>query len=186
MLNETTSSFTINAEDTRLIERAQQNDSWAQRLIYQQYVKAMYHMAIRMVGNREDAEDVTQEVFSNVFYRLDSFKGESTLGAWIKRITINTALNFLRKKKKIVFEEFTELAVADEPQQTEKETPLNIKEIHDAVKELPDGCRMVFNLYLLEGYNHTEVAEILNISESTSKTQYRRAKRLIKEKILQK
>ena len=95
-------------------------------------------------GNREDAEDVTQEVFTKVFQRLDSFRGEATLGAWIKRVTVNTTLNFLRKKKKLFFEELNDrTAITDLPEIDEAEWAFNIWNIHEAIKQLPSGCRMV-------------------------------------------
>lgn len=170
-----------------LVSRALTGDQQAQYAIYKKYVGAMFHTVIRMVGNREDAEDVTQEIFTKVFQRLDSFRGESTLGAWIKRVTVNTCLNFMRQQKKIFFEEINDkLNTANEPEIDEKEWAFNIQNIHEAIKKLPDGCRVVFNLYMLEGYKHTEVAELLGITESTSKTQYKRAKRLIKKLILEK
>lgn len=168
-----------------LVSRALGGDPQAQYGIYKKYVGAMFHTAIRMVGNREDAEDVTQEVFTKVFQGLDSFRGESTLGAWIKRVTVNTCLNFMRQRRKIFFEEINDkLNTTSEPEFDEKEWAFNIQNIHEAIKKLPDGCRMVFNLYMLEGYKHAEVAELLGITESTSKTQYKRAKRLIRELIL--
>ena len=140
-----------------------------------------------MVGNREDAEDVTQEAFTKVFQRLDTFRGDSTLGAWIKRVVINTSLNFVRQKKKLFFEEINDRTIiADEPEIDEAVWASDINNIHEAIKQLPDGCRVVFSLYMLEGYKHSEVADMLDITESTSKTQYKRAKRLIKEWILNK
>ncbi len=174
-------------EETALVRRALANDQKAQYVIYKKYVGAMFHTVIRMVGNREDAEDVTQEAFTKVFQRLDSFRGDSTLGVWIKRVVVNTSLNFLRQKKKLFFEEINERTTAmDEDGIDEESWALNIRSIHEAIKKLPDGCRMVFNLYMLEGYKHAEVANMLGITESTSKTQYKRAKRLIKEMILKK
>ncbi|MEO1257694.1 MAG: sigma-70 family RNA polymerase sigma factor [Bacteroidota bacterium] len=189
MLNETTSDTILKAaftpEEKALVDRAIRGDQQAQFALYRKYVGAMFHTVIRMVGNREDAEDVTQEVFTKVFQRLGSFRGESTLGAWIKRVTVNTALNFMRKKKRIIFQELNERTNAiDEAEIDEAAWANDIRQIHEAIKKLPDGCRMVFNLYMLEGYKHAEVANMLGITESTSKTQFRRAKRLLKEIIL--
>lgn len=164
------------------MDRALEGDQQAHYTIYKRYVGAMFHTAIRMLGNKEDAEDVTQEIFIKVFQRLDSFRGESTLGAWIKRVAINTSLNFIRNKKKLFFEEINEkTTVADESEIDEQAWEFDIRRIHEAIKDLPGGCRLVFNLYMLEGYQHKEVAQLLDISESTSKTQYKRAKRLLKK-----
>ena len=191
LLNETTSdillkpAFTL--EEKALISRAVKGGQQAQFAIYKKYVGAMFHTVIRMVGNREDAEDVTQEVFAKVFQRLDSFRGDSTLGAWIKRVAVNTSLNFMRQKKKVFFEEINDQIIAvDEIEIDETAWASDIRSIHEAIKQLPDGCRMVFNLYILEGYKHAEVAVLLGITESTSKTQYKRAKRLIKGLALKK
>lgn len=172
----------VSQEENILIRQAIAGRQQAQYTIYQKYVAAMFHTVIRMVGNREDAEDVTQEAFTKVFQRLDTYRGEATLGAWIKRVTVNAALNFLRKKKKLYFEELNDrTVVADLPEIDEAEWAFNMRSIHEAIKQLPDGCRMVFNLYMMEGYKHAEVANMLGITESTSKTQFRRAKRLVRE-----
>jgi RNA polymerase sigma factor (sigma-70 family) len=153
----------------------------AQRLLYGRYVGAMFHTVLRLVAHRQEAEDVTQEVFVKVFQRLDSFRGESSLGAWIKRIAVNAALNHLRTANRLRM-------VALEEQQPEVEEGMDeegwahdIHCIHEAIKGLPDGCRTVFCLHLLEGYRHQDVAQMLGITESTSKTQYMRARRLVRE-----
>ena len=169
-------------EEQELVRRSIAGDSRAQYRLYRKYVKAMYHTVFRMVGNATDAEDVTQEVFAKTFIHLSSFQGESTLGAWIKRIAINTTLNFLRKERQVKW-----VDLDDTPEPSEEFVPMpepdtdNLKRIHEAIKILPEGCRLVFCLYLLEGFQHQEISEILNISESTSKTQYRRAKGLLQE-----
>ncbi|MFT4759329.1 MAG: RNA polymerase sigma factor (sigma-70 family) [Paraglaciecola sp.] len=168
--------------ERELVRRSMAGDNRAQYGLYRKYVKAMYHTVLRMVGKAADAEDVTQEVFSKVFANLESFKGNSTLGAWIKQIAVNTALNFLRKEQRIRWvdlENSPELSVEFVPMPEVDATDL--KRIHGAIKVLPEGCRVVFCLFLLEGYQHQEIAGILGISESTSKTQYRRARGLLQE-----
>lgn len=169
-------------EERELVRRSIAGDNRAQYGLYRKYVKAMYHTVLRMVGKVADAEDVTQEVFTKVFTNLGSFKGDSTLGAWIKRIAINTTLNFLRKERQI---RWVDLENSPEPSVDFVPMPetntANLQRIHQAIKVLPEGCRVVFCLYLLEGYQHQEIAEILSISESTSKTQYRRARGLLQK-----
>lgn len=169
-------------EELELVRRSIAGDHRAQYMLYSKYVQAIYHTVLRMVGKVADAEDVTQEVFVNVFNNLDSFKGDSTLGAWIKRIAINATLNFLRKERQI---RWVNLENTPEPQVVfvpmSEPTTTNLQRIHAAIKVLPEGCRVVFCLYLLEGYQHQEIAEILGISESTSKTQYRRARGLLQK-----
>lgn len=171
-----------NTEEQELVRRSLAGDERAQYALYRKYVKAMYHTVLRMVGKREEAEDVTQEIFAKVFSNLTSFNGQSTLGAWIKRIAINTTLNFLRKERQIRWVDFD-----NSPEPSVEFVPMpepntaNLKQIHKAIKTLPEGCRVVFCLYLLEGYQHKEIATILSITESTSKTQYRRARGLLQK-----
>ncbi len=142
----------------------------------------MYHTVVRMVGNSEDARDIIQEAFIKVFNSLETFRKDSTLGAWIKRITINSALNFLRKAKRTQTMPFED-NLNETPMETEEVKNISMKTIHNAIKSLPEGSRMVLTLFLLEGYQHKEIASILGITESTSKTQYRRGKLLLQEKL---
>jgi RNA polymerase sigma-70 factor (ECF subfamily) len=136
-----------------------------------------------MLSNSHDAEDVLQESFVNAFSKLKDFKGESTFGAWLKRIVINKCISQLRKNKLKLVEtgnvdfEKTELNfVADY-------SAINPEYIHHAIKELPEGSRVIFNLFALEGYKHKEISELLGISESTSKTQYFRARSILMNKL---
>ncbi len=173
----------ISKENQLLINKSLSGNRLAQGDIYRKYVKAMYHIAVRMVVQPSVAKDLTQDVFVKVFEELDRFRGESTLGAWIKRITINVCLNHLRRKGILQIDEWDDsvLQVADESNDMIEE--IDMKVVHDAIKSLPVGSRTVLTLYLLEGYRHNEIAEILEISVSTSKTQYRRGKQLLKEKL---
>ena len=167
-------------EEKELVRNSLRGDNRAQMRLYRKYVQAMFNTVVRMVPNRMDAEDIIQEVFVKVFQKLGEFRGESTLGAWIKRITVNTTLNFIRGKKEIYFMQDEEWERTNLLQEEEKSTPeFSMQQVHHAIKKLPDGCRVVLNLYLLEGYQHQEIATILDISESTSKTQYRRGKQLL-------
>lgn len=167
-------------EEQELVRRCLRRDDRAQMHLYRKYVQAMYNTVVRMVPNKMDAEDIIQEVFVKVFQKMSEFRGESTLGAWIKRITVNTTLNFIRQRKEIKFMENEEWDRSNLLLEEKKIDPeFSIKQVHHAIKKLPDGCRVVLNLFLLEGYQHKEIASILKISESTSKTQYRRGKLLL-------
>ncbi len=167
-------------EEQELVRRCLRRDDRAQMRLYRKYVQAMYNTVVRMVPNKMDAEDIIQEVFVKVFQQLNKFRGESTLGAWIKRITVNTTLNFIRQRKEIKFMENEEWDRSNLLQEEKIIDPeFSMKQVHHAIKKLPDGCRVVLNLYLLEGYQHQEIASILKITESTSKTQYRRGKQLL-------
>jgi RNA polymerase sigma-70 factor (ECF subfamily) len=133
-----------------------------------------------MMNNREEAEDMLQEAFTQAFMKLDSFRYESTFGAWLKRIVVNTCINAINKKK-VELTYCEEIYHHDLPEEQEEEVEYNVKGVMAALEQLPEGGRMVFSLYLLEGYDHTEIAQIMNISESTSKSQFMRAKRRIAE-----
>ncbi len=165
-----------------LIEASKKGDNRARKQLYELYARAMFNICCRMMNNREDAEDVLQEAFVQAFTKLDSFRYESTFGAWLKRIVINTSINALNKKKVdlLLTDDFR--MVGDRYDENEStELPLTVKDIEKAMEQLPEGGRVVFSLYLLEGYDHLEIAEILGITESTSKSQYMRAKRKIYE-----
>ena len=143
----------------------------------------MYNICVRMLKDQMEAEDVLQHSFVDVFRNLRSFKGQSTIGAWIKRIVINNCLNHL-KKRKLEIVELNDGYMHIPEEEPRNEVPLNIDHVHKSIMQLPEGYRVVLNLYLLEGYDHAEIADILNISESTSKSQYSRAKRKLRELIL--
>jgi len=146
------------------------------------YSKAMFNICYRMMNDRSDAEDMLQESFSEAFRRLDSFRQESTFGAWLKMIVINRCINEIKRKKaQLEFFDDMSLFEEDEDGTDDYETGLSADKIRKAMEGLPKGSRMIFSLYLLEGYDHQEISEILNISESNSKTQYMRAKQRIKE-----
>ncbi len=165
-----------------LVERCKNGRRDAQFELYRLYSRAMYNTALRMVSNPMDAEDLLQGTFIEVFTKLDTFRYESTIGAWIKRITVNKCINFL-KSRRLVFAEMNQLP--DIPDETENEPPQNpkytVERINKAINQLPDGYRVVFNLYALEGYDHEEIGQILEISEATSKSQYSRAKAKLRD-----
>lgn len=143
-------------------------------MLYNQYSRAMYNLAYRMMNNREDAEDILQETFTECFRNIASFRFESTFGAWLKSILLNRCINQIRKKKAdLVYYETLPVVAADEE---ETETAYDTNKIFKGIEQLPDGYRIVLTLYLLEGYDHTEISQIMGISESTSKSQYSRAK----------
>jgi len=163
-----------------LIEECRKGNSRAQFRLYNQYAKAMYNIAYRMLNNREDAEDILQETFVDCFRNINSFRFESTFGAWLKRILINKCINHLQKKR-------IDLTLTDElpniGYEEEEETAYDISKITRGIEMLPDGYRVILSLYLLEGYDHSEIAQIMGISESTSKSQYSRAKEKLRSQL---
>ncbi len=177
-------AYHLNTDESLLVKRCLGGDRTAQKALYQKYARAMYTTIVRMVADKEDAEDLLQETFVKVFTKLHTFKGESTLGAWIKRIAVNAGLNFIRSKKQLYFATLEDnLTPTVPPVNMESNDDTDLKKIHEAIKALPEGSRVVFTLFLLEGYQHKEIARILNISESTSKSQYQRARKLLQEKL---
>jgi RNA polymerase sigma-70 factor (ECF subfamily) len=134
-----------------------------------------------------EAEDIMQEAFLKAFDKLDTYSGKVSFGAWLKRIVINHSLDQI-KKKKIDFKELDKNAheVKEEEEVNEDDTTEQIEEIKETINQLPDGYRIVLSLYLLEGYDHDEIGEILNISGSTSRSQYTRAKNKLKEQVANK
>lgn len=158
---------------SELIDGCRKGSRKAQFALYRQYSKAMYNLACRILNNREDAEDVLQETFTDCFRNIDSFRYQSTFGAWLRKILVNKCINLLRKKKAdLTFCENYPVDICDE----DPEPEYDITGIIKAISLLPDGYRLVLTLYLLEGYDHSEIASILGISESTSKSQYSRAR----------
>lgn len=167
--------------EQQLIKACRRGQPRAQRELYQRYVQAMYHVALRLVGERTRAEDVVQEAFMRVFRQLDQYRGEATIGSWIKRITINTALNELRRTRHLSFTNLDGLENLEVHTENPRPATFSVREIHQGIQDLPEGSRVVLSLYLLEGYQHQEISQILNISVSTSKSQYHRAKKLLQD-----
>jgi RNA polymerase sigma factor (sigma-70 family) len=156
-----------------LIEECRKGNSKAQFRLYNQYSKAMFNLAYRILNNREDAEDIVQEAFIECFRNLGSFRFESTFGAWLKKILVNKCINQIKKKKiDLTLTENLPAVIYEE----EEEVIYDTGKIFKGIEMLPDGYRVILTLYLLEGYDHSEISQILEISESTSKSQYSRAK----------
>jgi RNA polymerase sigma-70 factor (ECF subfamily) len=162
------------------IREARKGNELAAYHLYESYAKAMYNTLIRMVGETETAQDLLQEAFVKAFRNLNKLTDEQAFSGWIKRIVINTGLEYVRKKK-YVFEDIDEQRRDFEEDEPFEE--VDVAAIHAAIKELPDGCRTVLSLHIFEGYKHAEIAEQLGITESTSKTQFRHAKQLLKKKL---
>jgi len=171
--------------DTDLIARCRRGEPQAQFMLYRQFSKAMYNIAIRFTNNRMDAEDILQDAFVAVFEKLPELISPATFPAWLKRIVINRCIDEARRKK-LNFIELDE-EFHDDTGQDEEEGFLPEPEVvHHAIRNLPDGGRTVLVLHALEGYKHRDIASMLGISESTSKTQYKRALELLHKELKQK
>uniref|UniRef100_UPI0032174360 RNA polymerase sigma factor n=1 Tax=uncultured Draconibacterium sp. TaxID=1573823 RepID=UPI0032174360 len=162
-----------------IIDQCRDGSTKAQFQLYKLYYKAMYSVSLRIVNDEMEAEDVMQEAFLNAFSKMESYKGEVSFGAWLKRIVVNRSLDYL-KKRKVQFEEVSERTTQVPDYQMEtKEVDVNV--LKSAIQELSDGYRVVLSLYLIEGYDHEEISQILDISNSASRTQLLRAKKKLKE-----
>jgi RNA polymerase sigma factor (sigma-70 family) len=168
-----------------LIHRCRAGDQDAHFRLYKLYSKAMFNVGYRITGNEADAEDVLQEAFISAFRNLDHYRGDATFGSWIKKIVVNKAINVLKKRKWEVMPEDEEFDVPEDEPVQEYLPALQVETVRKAIEQLPDGYRSVLSMYLLEGYDHQEIAEIMGITESTSKSQLNRAKNKLRE-LLQK
>ena len=155
----------------------------AQRMFYEKFAPLMYPLCLRYVREISEAEDVMISGFMKAFDKIDTFSGKGSLSGWLRRIMINQALGHLRKNKTMYLE--VDLEAADyQPQMKWSAGHLEAEDLMKLVRQLPLGYRTVFNLYAIEGYSHKEIAEILGISENTSKSQLSRARGLLQKQIL--
>ena len=167
------------------------NDAAAQRELYNKYSSKMLSVCYRYAHNREDAEDMLQEGFIKVFLQAHTFENRGAFEGWIRRIIVHTCINILKKNKK--FNESVDIIHANGLQVREDTVPaiIQAKQVVECIRMLPIGYRTVLNLYAVEGFSHREIAGLLDIEESTSRSQYTRAKAmlediLIKKRIIQK
>lgn len=172
-----------------LIEKCKQNHRPSQLKLYEQYCDGMLIVASRFMNDVMEAEDMVQEAFIKAFTKLDQFQGDVTFGAWLKRIVINKCIDEIKSKKERLVElEDVHMAVveADQGQSWLIEDGIGIDQVKAAIATLPDKYSIVLKLFLMEGYDHQEIAEILGISEMASRTQLSRGKQKLKELLKQK
>lgn len=168
-----------------LVEKCKQGDSGSFRKLYELYSKAMFNTSFRILNDVAEAEDVLQESFIDAFKHIHSFENRSSFGSWLKQIVVNKSINVIRKRK-LDLVDIEKTSVHEIPQEDtidEKEIQLKVAEVRKAMAELPDGYRSVLTLYLFEGYDHEEIAQILQVKESTARTQYIRAKQKLLMKL---
>lgn len=168
----------------KLLAQFQKGKKHAFDEIYQSYASGMYVICMRYTGNDEDAKDVLQDTFIKVYQNRHKYDVTKPIGAWIKTITINTAINFLRERSKLQSDDFANVEDQIEDEEVELYGKDHMRILLDALAKLPDGYRTVFNLYAIENLTHNEIAEHLEISVGTSKSQYSKAKRMLKELIV--
>lgn len=164
-----------------LVELCKSNDRQAQMKLYNQYSAGMYNVAMRFLQNSDDAEDVLQESFIKAFQKIHQFRGEVTFGAWLKRIVINKSIDFLKgQRQKFVELQEHSLRVAGDDD-WEVEDGINVQDVKSSIEKLSDKYRFVVQLYLIEGYDHQEISQILKIPETTCRTRLLRGKTMLKE-----
>jgi RNA polymerase sigma factor (sigma-70 family) len=168
-----------------LIDKCLKNDRQAQAAIYKLYFRSMYNTSLRIVNRQDEAEDIMQESFLTAFSKLGSYKGEVSFGIWLKRIVVNRSLDYLRKRK-VEFEEVCTDHPAFEDDNETDNNEYTVEEVKTTISQLPDGYRTILSLILLEGYDHEEVSEILGVSNVTSRTQFSRAKKHLRDMMIEK
>lgn len=169
-----------------ILQGCLKNNAAAQKAMYEKYSAKMLVVCYRYAQNREDAEDMLQEGFIKVFSQIHTFENRGALEGWIRRIVVHTCINILKKNKR--FNESVDLIQANSIQVRGESIPsiIQAKEVVECIRMLPIGYRTVLNLYAIEGYAHKEIADILNIEESTSRSQYTRAKVMLEDILIRK
>lgn len=169
-----------------ILQGCLKNQAAAQRELYNRYSPKMLAVCYRFAHNREDAEDMLQEGFIKVFLQIHTFQNKGAFEGWIRRIIVHTCINHLKKNKR--FNESVDILNANTIQVREESVPsiVQAKQIVDCIRILPIGYRTVLNLYAIEGYSHKEIAEMLDIEESTSRSQYTRAKQMLEDILVRK
>ena len=165
-----------------VIEQSKKGNAKSQFRLYQLYAKAMFNICNRMMNNKAEAEDMLQEAFTEAFRNLSSYRYESSFGSWLKKIVVNRCINEIKRRKANLqyFEDISHFdTMEDEP--IKYRDGLSVENVKQAMETLPKGSKLIFSLYLMEGYDHKEISQILNISESNSKSQYMRARIKVKE-----
>jgi len=175
--------LTVLPQQDELVERCKKGDTLGYKELYQRYARAMFNTCLRIINNVAEAEDVLQESFLEAFKNLHAFEYRTSFGGWLKQICINRSINQLKKRKADwINVDDTDMheriadAVTDET-----DIQLQVAAVKNAIMRLPDGYRTVLSLYLLEGYDHEEIAEIMSVAPSTTRTQYMRARQKLLE-----
>ncbi|MCG2617802.1 RNA polymerase sigma factor [Terrimonas sp. NA20] len=159
------------------MEQCIKGDKTAYRLLYERYARAMYNTAYRITNNTADAEDILQEAFIDAFQQITSFRQQSTFGAWLKQIVVFKSVSLIKKRRLMLVDiEPVNLEMPEEEELDEETVAMNVNAIKTALQSLPDGYRAVLTLYLLEGYDQEEIANIMQVAPSTVRTQYIRGK----------
>ena len=170
-------------EDRSLIDGCIQGESKAQKQLYEKYAPAMMSICLRYVREKETARDLMHDGFVTLFTKIHTYSGNGSFRAWIKKIIVNTVLEYFRKNDILRFSTNIDNAYYLEDTDISVFEQMSADELLECVYQLPDGCRTIFNMYAIEGYSHAEIAQMLNIQESTSRSQYVRARQTLQKMI---
>ncbi|MCL6272766.1 sigma-70 family RNA polymerase sigma factor [Muricauda sp. 2012CJ35-5] len=166
-----------------LVEKCKDNDRKAQMQLYRQYCDGMYAVAMRFVKEPHDAEDVVQESFIKAFQRIEQFKGEVTFGAWLKRIVVNRSIDFLKSKHQNTIALNESYMQVSEDDDWTVDDHVKVEKVKQTIEALSDKYRYVVQLFLVEGYDHHEISQVLGITETASRTRLLRGKAQLKDKL---
>ena len=169
--------------DEEILDGCKKNDTGAQKALFDKYSARMMGLCIRYSGNKEEAEDILQDGFIKVCEKLEQYSGKGSLGGWISTVMVNTALVHLRKKKKEGYATDINDATGIDTKDVDVLSKMRADELMELIRRMPSGYRTVFNLFAIEGYGHKEIAILLNVSESTSKSQFFKAKIYLRKQI---
>jgi len=173
--------------DDSIIEGCAEGKRSAQSALFNRYAPSMLAVCMRYARDRDEAEDILQEAFIKIFRNISTFRNEGSFEGWMKRVMINHALNYYRKKRKMPFMEdinaINETDILDREDPDPLPSPVSAEKLTSLIQKLPPGYRMVFNMYVFEEFSHKEISMELNISENTSKTQLLKARRMLRKKI---
>lgn len=174
-----------NTDERKLIAGCIEGKSWAQRAIYDRFAATMMSVCVRYVTDRDTAQDILQDGFIKLFNKIDTYSGAGAFGGWVRRIFVTTALEYLRRndalKQSANIDDIENFIVSHEETAIQQ---MSADDIMNCIASLADGYRTIFNLYAIEGYNHAEIAELLGITEATSRSQFMRARKILQQKIL--
>lgn len=168
----------------QLIKECKRQDATAQETLYRQYATTLFSLCLKYCDNRASAEDTLQDAFMTIFDKIHQYRHRGSFEGWIKRITINTALQKYRKQKVFEITDEAQIEAIVEVDVEDNELPLEF--LLQLIQELPDRYRLVFNLYVLDGFSHKEIADMLDISIGTSKSNLARARKILQQKITKK
>ena len=171
------------SDEQQIVAGCKKNESWARKKLYELYAPAMLGVCVRYTNDREIAKDILHEGFIKIFNKINTYSGEGALGGWMRRVFVTTALEFLRDDNFQGYMDIVDYEDKIEAVETSVVEKLSVDDILQCISELPKGYQLVFNLYAIEGYSHAEIAEMLNIKEGTSRSQFAHARQLLQHKI---